>query len=208
MSILHQRSFPTGLLNQPFTAGCNPLTLRWRHNGSDGVSNHQHHHCLLSRLFRRRSKKISKLRVTGLCAGEFTGDRRIPRTNLMTSSWQLSRRWISVAAESCHVVSSQGTPPVDIWVYINHACDWSTQWINLSSTLSLRPSAKIIKLRMIGIRLVLRSSMAWLSIEYFFQLLITSLSIWRKSCTWLCFVYLVLDCHLLMNSCYKYNHIF
>ena len=43
--------------------------LQWRHNGHDGVSSHQPHDCLLSRLFRRRSKKTSKLRVTGLCAG-------------------------------------------------------------------------------------------------------------------------------------------
>ena len=33
------------------------------------VSNHQPHDCLLNRLFRPRSKKISMLRVTGLCAG-------------------------------------------------------------------------------------------------------------------------------------------
>ena len=51
--------------------------LRWRHNERDGVSNHQPHDCLLNRLFRRRSKETSKLRVTGLCeknspvAGEF-----------------------------------------------------------------------------------------------------------------------------------------
>ena len=45
------------------------VSLRWRHNGCDSVSNHQPHHCLLNRLFRRRSKKTSKLRVTGLCAG-------------------------------------------------------------------------------------------------------------------------------------------
>ena len=44
-------------------------SLQWRHNDHDGVSNHQPHGCLLNRLFRRRSKKISKLRVTGLCAG-------------------------------------------------------------------------------------------------------------------------------------------
>ena len=44
-------------------------TLQWRHNGCDGVSNHQPHDCLLKRLIRRRSKKTSKLRVTGLCAG-------------------------------------------------------------------------------------------------------------------------------------------
>ena len=34
-----------------------------------GVSNHQPHDCLLNRLFRHRSKKTSKLRVTGLCEG-------------------------------------------------------------------------------------------------------------------------------------------
>ena len=43
--------------------------LQWRHNGRDCVSNHQHHDCLLNRLFMRRSKKTSKLSVTGLCTG-------------------------------------------------------------------------------------------------------------------------------------------
>ena len=45
------------------------FTLLWRHNGRDGVSKHQHRECLLNRLFRHRSKKTSKLRVTGLCVG-------------------------------------------------------------------------------------------------------------------------------------------
>ena len=49
--------------------GCFEITLWWRHNGRDSVSNHQPHDCLLNRLFRRGSKKTSKLRVTGLCAG-------------------------------------------------------------------------------------------------------------------------------------------
>ena len=40
--------------------------LQWRHNGRDGVSDHQPHDCLLNRLFRRRSTKTSQLRVTGL----------------------------------------------------------------------------------------------------------------------------------------------
>ena len=44
-------------------------SLQWRHNGNDSVSNHRPYDCLLNRLFRRRSKKTSKLRVTGLCAG-------------------------------------------------------------------------------------------------------------------------------------------
>ena len=40
--------------------------LQWRHNERDDISNHQPHDCLLDLIFRRRSKKISKLRVTGL----------------------------------------------------------------------------------------------------------------------------------------------
>ena len=44
-------------------------TLQWCHNGCNGVSDHQHHDCLFNRLFRHRSEKIPKLRVTGLCEG-------------------------------------------------------------------------------------------------------------------------------------------
>ena len=53
-------------------------SLQWRYNGRDGVSNHQPHHCLLNLLFRCRSKKTSKLRVTGFCAGnsQVTGEFR------------------------------------------------------------------------------------------------------------------------------------
>ena len=47
--------------------------LRWCHNGRDRISNHQPHHCLLNRLFRRRSKKTLKLRVTGICVGSSPG---------------------------------------------------------------------------------------------------------------------------------------
>ena len=47
--------------------------LQWRNNGRDTVSNHQPHDCLLNRLCRRRSKKTSKPRVTGLCAGNSPG---------------------------------------------------------------------------------------------------------------------------------------
>ena len=44
-------------------------TLQWRHNGHDGISNHQPHDCLLNRLFGRKSKKTSELCLTGLCVG-------------------------------------------------------------------------------------------------------------------------------------------
>ena len=45
------------------------FTARWRHNERDGVSNHRRLDCVHNRLFRRRSKKTSKLGVTGLCYG-------------------------------------------------------------------------------------------------------------------------------------------
>ena len=51
--------------NQPLAAN----TLQCRHNERDCVSNHQPHECVLKRLFRRRSQKPSKLRVTGLFEG-------------------------------------------------------------------------------------------------------------------------------------------
>ena len=43
--------------------------LQWRHNERDGAWNHQRFDCMPSRLFRRRSMKTSKLRITGLYEG-------------------------------------------------------------------------------------------------------------------------------------------
>ena len=72
-------------------------TLQWRHNEHDGVSKHRRIVCLLIRFFRRRSKKRSKLRVTGLYEGNqpVTGRFPSPRVgnvercfHLMTSSWK------------------------------------------------------------------------------------------------------------------------
>ena len=45
----------------PYATCFHAITLQWRYNEPDGVSNQP--------LFRRRSKKTSKLRVTGLCEG-------------------------------------------------------------------------------------------------------------------------------------------
>ena len=52
--------------------------LRWHHNGHESVSNHQPHDCLLNHLFRRRWKKTSKLRVTGLCVRNSPGIGEFP----------------------------------------------------------------------------------------------------------------------------------
>ena len=60
------------------------MSLRWRHNGHDGVSYHLPHDCFLNRLFRRRSNKTSKLCVTGLCAGNSPGTGEFPHKGPVT----------------------------------------------------------------------------------------------------------------------------
>ena len=52
--------------------------LQWRHDECDGISNHQPHDCLLNHLFRRRSKKTSEFRITGLCEGNSQVTREFP----------------------------------------------------------------------------------------------------------------------------------
>ena len=61
-------------------------SLHWRHNENVGVSNHQSHGCLLNRLLRRRSKKTSKLRTAGLCAGNSPGTGDSPH------KWSVSQK--------------------------------------------------------------------------------------------------------------------
>ena len=52
------------------------ISSLWRHKERNGVLNHRRLDSLLNCLFRRRSKKTSKLRFTGLCDGNLpmTGD--------------------------------------------------------------------------------------------------------------------------------------
>ena len=53
-------------------------SLQWRHNGRDGVSNHEPPDCLLTRLFRHKDKKnIEAPRHWPLC-GKFTGIGEFP----------------------------------------------------------------------------------------------------------------------------------
>ena len=64
-------------------------SLQWRHNAHDGDSTHQPHDCLLIRLFRRKSKKTSNLRVIGLCAGNspVTGEFPAQRASNAENVW-------------------------------------------------------------------------------------------------------------------------
>ena len=54
------------------------FTLQLHHDERDGVSNHRATVVWLNRMFRHRSKKTSKLRVTGLCAGNSPVTREFP----------------------------------------------------------------------------------------------------------------------------------
>ena len=105
------------LLRSDTVAILSPNALRWRHNGRDSVSNHQPHDCLLNRLFRRRSKKTSKLRVTGLWAenspetGEFSAQMASNAENVSiwwrhhgqrSIRWKLCSHWL----KSCDSVIS------------------------------------------------------------------------------------------------------
>ena len=58
----------------------NRVPLQWRHNERDGVSNHQRLACLLSCLFRRKSKENIKAPHHWPLYWESIGDRRIPLT--------------------------------------------------------------------------------------------------------------------------------
>ena len=82
------------------------MTLRWRHNGCDSVSNHQPHDCLLNCLFRRRSKKTSKLRVTGLCVGNSPGTGEFP-AQMASNAENVSIWWRHHDMHGNHVTEAQ-----------------------------------------------------------------------------------------------------
>ena len=75
--------------------------LQWRHDGRDGVSNHQPDDCLLNPLFKRRSKKNIKAPRHWPLWGEITGDRWIPRTKV-----QWGGKYFHLMTSSCtsHIV--------------------------------------------------------------------------------------------------------
>ena len=68
------------------------ISLLWRHNACNGVSDHQSHNYLLNRLFRRRSRKTSKLRVTGLCEGNLPMSGEFPAQRASNAE-NASIRW-------------------------------------------------------------------------------------------------------------------
>ena len=89
------------------------LSLQWRHNEQDGVSTHQPHDCLLNCLFSRRSKKTSKLRVTGLCEGNslVTGEfptQRVSNVENVSIWWHHHVKFYSNLPFPYHYMESLG----------------------------------------------------------------------------------------------------
>ena len=130
----------------------NDDTLQWRHDGPDGVSNHQPHECLLKRLFRRRSKKTSKLRVTGLCAGIHRSQRPVTRNMfpfddvimtkhknlplLTTASILLSPMNVNCPGQKlCHIcmycITNKTTKIVHSRIWVRNACWPGAPFINM-----------------------------------------------------------------------------
>ena len=93
------------------------FALQWRHNGRDGVSNHQPRDCFLNSLFRHWSKKTLKFRVTGLCAGnspeagEFPAQMASNAENV--SIWWRHHAWLTPQLLEHHVCYRPG--PVSIY---------------------------------------------------------------------------------------------
>ena len=118
------------------------MSLQWRQNGRDSVSNHQPRECLLNRLIRCRSKKTPKLRVTGLCVGNSSETSEFPAQR--ASNAENVSIWWRHHVNSCNgperglsKVIDKHTPHPPI-LSINHGLAWLIMlhhWIEWIPTL-------------------------------------------------------------------------
>ena len=115
------------------------MTLQWRHNEYDGVSNHQPHDCLHNGLLRRTTKKAPKLRITGLCegnspvAGEFPAQ-WASNAECVSIWWRhhvgqitSSDRWWSKTTYDIH--NSIAYQHIWLLEYVPHCCCVPHNWL-------------------------------------------------------------------------------
>ena len=112
-------------------------TLQWRHNGCDGVSDHQPHDCLRNRLFRRKSNKTSKLRVTDLCAGTSEFPAQMVSNTENVSIWWCHHEYKCLDRPSAGTISLQ-------WFRFSWQKNDRTQYIYISVSRTLLPSLPMI----------------------------------------------------------------
>ena len=105
------------------------IPSRWRQNGHNGVSNHLPH-CLLNRLVSCRSKKASKLRVTGLWAGDSPVTGEFP-TQMASNTDNVSIWWCHHAIRRCPIISWVPSNInvytrifLHIWIYLLAYVEW------------------------------------------------------------------------------------
>ena len=106
-------------------------TLQWRHNEQYGVSNHQPHDCLLNRLFKRRSKKTSKPRVTGLCEGNSLETGEFPAQRV--SNAENVSIWWRHHVQGTHRVPAQTT----IIIYYVKMLQWRYSYLAVLNVYNL-----------------------------------------------------------------------
>ena len=117
--------------------------LQWRHNGRDGISNHQPYDCLFNRLYRRRSKKTSKLHVIGLCAGNSPVIGEFP-AQMASNAENVSIWWCHHMIFSYTLFRVAPLAGPVLWL---HQCQWNAhqrlwepalnRWVSAKMTLRL-----------------------------------------------------------------------
>ena len=116
------------------------MPLQWRHNDHDCASNHQPRGCLLNRLFRRTSKKTSKLRVTGLCVENSPGPVNSPHKGPVTRKMfpfddvimgDIITLTVFLAIQIIACVACCTNPGLGAFL-----TRWSTAWKSISNSLS------------------------------------------------------------------------
>ena len=94
-----------------------------------GAMDHQPHDCLLNRLFRRRSNKTSKLRVTGLCA------ENSPVTGEFPHKWPVTQKMVQfddvimVARWASSMFTLPANPEVCFVCYIGKENSWTCTYM-------------------------------------------------------------------------------
>ena len=87
------------------------IRININHNERDGVSSHQPHYCLLNRVLKRRSKKISKLCVTGLCEGNSPVTGEVPAQRA-SSAENVSIWWLHHECRMIDLIHESQNAPV------------------------------------------------------------------------------------------------
>ena len=124
-------------------------TLQWRHNGRESVSNHQPHDCLLNRLFRRGTKKTSKLAslafVWGIHRWPVNSPHKWPITRKMFPFDDVIMRFVAIIIWICDynqwnvftglLLILMAVLPNYCWIwdirgYINRRFTWMQLFIN------------------------------------------------------------------------------